>query len=63
MKTETVQQWEDYAKGVDIRHADRLAQGVFLLSDEVARQTTKLRSGGVIVTPASQHVPLKVQFD
>ena len=62
MKSETVQQWEDYVKAVDIRHADRLAQGVFLLSDEVAGQTINLRNGGVVVTPASQHVPLKVQF-
>ena len=62
LKSETVQQWEDYVKAVDIRHADRLAQGVFLLSDEVAGQTTNLRNGGVVVTPASQHVPLKVQF-
>ena len=62
MKSETVQQWEDYVKAVDIRHADRLAQGVFLLSDEVAGQTNNLRNGGVVVTPASQHVPLKVQF-
>ena len=62
LKSETIQQWEDYVKAVDIRHADRLAQGVFLLSDEVAGQTTNLRNGGVVVTPASQHVPLKVQF-
>src|ERR1700693_3728845 len=33
LKLETVQQWEDYVKAVDIRHADRLVQGVFLLSD------------------------------
>ena len=61
LKSETVQQWEDYVKTADTRHADRLAQGPFLLSDEVAGQTTKLRNGGVVVTPASQHVPLKVQ--
>ena len=61
LKSETVQQWEDYVKAADTRHADRLAQGAFLLSDEVAGQTTKLRNGGVVVTPASQHVPLKVQ--
>ena len=62
LKSETVQQWEDYVKAVDIRHADRLAKGAFLLSDEVAGQTNNLRNGGVVVTPASQHVPLKVQF-
>ncbi len=61
LKSETVQQWEDYVKAADARHADRLAQGVFLLSDEVTGQTTKLRKGRVVVTPASQHVPLKVQ--
>src|SRR5579862_2418963 len=62
LKSETVQQWEDYVKAVDMRHADRLAKGAFLLSDEVAGQTNNLRNGGVVVTPASQHVPLKVQF-
>jgi hypothetical protein len=62
LKSETLQQWEDYVKAVDIRHADRLAKGAFLLSDEVAGQTINLRNGGVVVTPASQHVPLKVQF-
>ena len=61
LKPETVQEWEDYVKAADTRLADRLAQGPFLLSDEVAGQTTKLRNGGVIVTPASQHVPVKVQ--
>jgi hypothetical protein len=43
------------------RHVNRLAQGEFLLSDEVAGQTTKLRNGRAVVTPAGQHVPLKVQ--
>jgi len=62
LKSETVQQWEDYVKAADIRHADRLAKGAFLLSDEVAGQTNNLRNGVVVVTPASQHVPLKVQF-
>ncbi len=61
LKSETVQQWKDYVKAADTRHADRLAQGPFLLSDEVAGQTTKLRNGEVVVRPASQHVPLKVQ--
>jgi len=61
LKSETVQQWEDYVKAADTRHADRLARGPFLSSDEVAGQTSKLRNGGVVVTPASQHVPLKVQ--
>ena len=61
LKSETIQQWEDYIKAADTRHADRLAKGSFLSSDEVAGQTTKLRNGGVVVTPASQHVPLKVQ--
>ena len=61
MKSETIQQWKDYIKAADTRHVDRLTQGVFLLSDEVAGQTTNLRNGGVVVTPASQHVPLKVE--
>jgi hypothetical protein len=61
LKPETVQQWEDYVKAADARHADRLAQGVFFLSDEIAGQTSKLRNGGVVVMPAGQHVPLKVQ--
>jgi hypothetical protein len=61
LKSETIQQWKDYIKAADTRHADRLTQGVFLLSDEVAGQTTNLRNGGVVVTPTSQHVPLKVQ--
>ena len=61
LKSETVQQWEDYVKAADTRHTDRLSQCIFLLSDEVAGQTTKLRNGGVVVTPASQHVPLKVR--
>lgn len=62
LKSETLQQWEDYVKAVELRHANRLAKGPFLLSDEVAGQTINLRNGGVVVTPASQHVPLKVQF-
>src|SRR5208282_2929589 len=61
LKSETVQQWEDYVKAADTRHSDRLALGALLLSDEVAGQTTKLRNGGVVVTPICQHVPLKVQ--
>jgi hypothetical protein len=61
LTSETVQQWEDYVKAANTRHADRLAQGAFLLSDEVAGQTNKLRNGGVVVTPGSQHIPLKVQ--
>lgn len=61
LKSETVQQWEDYVKAADTRHANRLAQGAFLLSDEIAGQTTKLRNGRVVVTPASRHVPLEVQ--
>ena len=51
----------DYVKAADTRHANRLAHGLFLVSDEVAGQTTNLRNGGVVVTPASQQVPLKVQ--
>ena len=62
LKSETIQQWDDYVKVADTRHADRLAQGTFLLSDKVAGQTAKLRNGSVVVTPSSQHVPLKVQF-
>jgi len=61
LKSETIQQWEDYVKAADTRHANRLAHGVFLVSDEVAGQTTNLRNGAVVVTPASQQVPLKVQ--
>jgi len=61
LKSETIQQWEDYIKAAETRHADRLAKGSFLSSDEVAGQTTKLRNGGVVATPADQHVPLKVQ--
>jgi hypothetical protein len=61
LKSETVQQWDDYVKAADTRHANRLAHGVFLVSDEVAGQTTNLRNGGVVVTPASRQVPLKVQ--
>jgi hypothetical protein len=61
LKWETIQQWEDYIKAADTRHADRLIQGSFLSSDEVAGLTTKLRKGGVVVTPPSQQVPLKVQ--
>ena len=61
LKSETIQQWEDYVKAADTRRADRPAQGAFLSSDEVAGQTAKLRNGAVVVTPASQPVPLKVQ--
>ncbi len=61
LKPETVQQWEDYVKAADTRHTDRLAQGFFLSTDEVAGQTDKLRNGGVLVRPASRQVPLKVQ--
>ena len=61
LTSETVQRWEEYVKAADARHANRLAHGVFLVSDEVAGQTTNLRNGGVVVTPASQQVPLKVQ--
>jgi hypothetical protein len=60
LQPETVQQWEDYVKAADTRHADRLAKGTFLSSDEIAGRTSKLRIGGVVVTPASQHVPLEV---
>jgi hypothetical protein len=62
LKSETIQQWEDYVKAEDTRQAARLARGAFLISDEVGGQTTKLRNGQVIVSPASQHVPLKVQL-
>ena len=61
LKSETAQQWEDYVKAADTRHADRVVQGAFLSSDEVPGQTTKLRNGRVVVTPASQQVPMKVQ--
>jgi len=61
LKSETVQQWEAYVKAADARHANRLAHGVFLVSDEVAGQTISLRNGGVVITPASKQVPLKVQ--
>ena len=61
LKLETVRQWEDYVKAADTRHANRLAQGAFLSSDQVAGQTTRLRNGEVVVTPASPYFPLKVQ--
>ena len=61
LKSETVQQWEDYVKAVDTRHANRLAQGAFMLSDEVAGQAAKLRNGRIVVTAAGPHVPLKIQ--
>jgi hypothetical protein len=61
LKSETIQQWEDYVKAADTRHANRLAQGAFLSSDEAAGQITRLRHGEVVVTPANQNVPFKVQ--
>jgi hypothetical protein len=61
LKSETVRQWEDYVKAADTRHANRLAQGAFLSSDEISGQTARLRNGEVVVTPANQNVPLKVQ--
>ena len=61
LKSGTVHEWENYVKAADTRQANRLAHGVFLVSDEVAGRTTNLRNGEVVVTPASQQVPLKVQ--
>ena len=61
LKSETIQQWEDYVKAADTRHSNRLAQGAFLSSDQVAGQTTRLRNGEVVVTSAGAYVPLKVQ--
>lgn len=61
LKSETVQLWEDYVNAADTRHANRLAQGGFLSSDQVTGQITRLRNGEVVVTPANQNVPLKVK--
>jgi hypothetical protein len=61
LKAEAVQQWEEYIKRADRRNADHLAGGrAFLVSDEIAGQSAKLRDGAIVVNPADPHVPLKV---
>ena len=61
LKPETVQQWDEYIKAVDVRHREHLAPGAsFLLSDENREQSAKLRAGQILVWPASGQVPLKV---
>jgi hypothetical protein len=59
LKTETIQQWEEYIKIADRRNADHLAGGrAFLTSDEIPGQSAKLRDGAIVVRPADPHTPL-----
>jgi hypothetical protein len=61
LKTETIQQWEEYIKIADRRNADHLAGGgAFLTSDEIPGQSAKLRDGAIVVSPGGPHTPLKV---
>jgi hypothetical protein len=61
LKSETIQRWEEYVRAADARNANRVSGGsAFLISDEIAGQSSKLRSGAIVVTPGSPHVPLKV---
>jgi len=61
LKPETIQQWEEYIKIADRRNTNHLARGnAFLISDEIAGQSAKLRDGAIVVNPAGPHNPLKV---
>jgi hypothetical protein len=61
LKPATVEQWTEYVKAADARHAERVGQGVFLESDEIPEQTKKLHCGAILVRAAAPNVPLKVE--
>jgi hypothetical protein len=60
LRPATVDQWTEYVRAADGRHAERIAQGAFLES-ELSEQTKKLHCGAIFVRPAGPNVPLRVE--
>ena len=62
LKPETLQQWDEYVKAVDVRNQEHLAPAAsFVSSAQNPDESAKLRAGQIIVRPASHEVPLKVE--
>ncbi len=61
LRPATVEQWTEYIKAADARHAERIAQGAFLESDDVSGQANKLHCGAIIVHAGGPNIPLKVE--
>lgn len=61
LKHETAQAWDAYIEGVNIRIKER-ASGLnsFLWLDDAPGRAAKLRGKQIVVSPATQHIPMKV---
>jgi len=61
LKPETLKAWDDYVAAADIQMQERMsATHPFLLADEDPGRAAELRSGEILVFPASQHIPKRV---
>jgi hypothetical protein len=62
LRPETVKAWQEYVETAEARNQDHLAPGSpFLSIDAAPAQAAKLRQGEILASPATPHVPVKVQ--
>ena len=58
---ETLQAWQDYVRSANLRMEERLHSGLpFLWVDESIDRSRRVRAGEVVVSPASDHSPVRV---
>jgi len=58
LKPETLNAWEEYVRGTNLRMQERVSPGhIFLWTDENALRAQRVHAGEVIVAPATEHTP------
>jgi hypothetical protein len=60
LRPEALQAWDKYIHAQNSRNAERIRSGSFLWSDESIDRNRRLRSGEVVVSPATKNIPQSV---
>ncbi len=62
LKPPTIAAWEEYVQNADARMRDRLQSGrSFLWIDELADRERQVRAGAIVVAPAAEQMPRRLQ--
>jgi hypothetical protein len=60
LTNETLQAWQDYIRSANMRMEERVHGGLpFLWADESADRSRRVRAGEVVVSPVSDHSPVR----
>jgi hypothetical protein len=63
LQEQTLRAWEEYVQAANSRMQQRLHEGgPFLVLDENANWSSRVRNGEILVFPAGPHIPKKVPF-